>query len=77
MDEGVTHGPLVNQMGVDKVEAHVNESVKNGAKVLAGGKRGEGFFFEPTVLSNLPDTVVSVVSRLVSSMPSLTLVCFH
>jgi len=59
MDEGVTHGPLVNQMGVDKVQAHVDACVKGGAKVLTGGKKGEGLFFEPTVLSNLPDSVVS------------------
>lgn len=55
MDDGVTHGPLVNQAGVDKIEEHVNKSVKAGAKILIGGKRGEGFFFEPTVLGDIPD----------------------
>ncbi|CAO1616088.1 unnamed protein product [Jaminaea pallidilutea] len=54
LDQGVTHGPLVNQMGLEKVETHVNDSVKGGAKVLIGGKRGEGTFFEPTVLTDLP-----------------------
>lgn len=49
-----THGPLVNQAGLEKVESHVNDSVKGGAKVLVGGKRGEGYFFEPTVLTDLP-----------------------
>lgn len=55
LDAGTTHGPLVNDAGLQKVESHVNESVKGGAKVLVGGKRGEGNFFEPTVLADLPD----------------------
>ncbi|CAO1629689.1 unnamed protein product [Sympodiomycopsis kandeliae] len=54
LEEGTTHGPLVNTAGLEKVEAHVNDSVKGGAKILVGGKRGEGNFFEPTVLSDLP-----------------------
>ncbi|CAO1618870.1 unnamed protein product [Parajaminaea phylloscopi] len=54
LDPGTTHGPLVNDAGLEKVEQHVNESVKGGAKVLVGGKRGEGNFFEPTVLTDLP-----------------------
>ncbi|PWN46130.1 putative UGA2-succinate semialdehyde dehydrogenase [Ceraceosorus guamensis] len=55
MDEGVTHGPLVNQAGVDKVQQHVDKSVGAGAKVLVGGKKGEGFFFEATVLTDMPE----------------------
>lgn len=54
LQEGTTHGPLVNQAGLEKVEAHVNDSVKGGAKILIGGKRGEGTFFEPTILTDLP-----------------------
>lgn len=61
MEEGVTHGPLVNQAGVDKVSQHVEESVKGGAQVLVGGKKGEGLFYEPTVLSDLPDKCVSTL----------------
>ncbi|MCO5606756.1 hypothetical protein L7F22_060946 [Adiantum nelumboides] len=52
MDEGVTHGPLVNQAGVDKVSQHVEQSVKGGAHVLVGGKRGEGLFYEPTPMDD-------------------------
>jgi len=57
MDDGTTHGPLVSEAGLNKVEEHVNESVKKGAKVVVGGKRGEGLFFEPTVITDLPDDV--------------------
>jgi acyl-CoA reductase-like NAD-dependent aldehyde dehydrogenase len=36
----------------DIIESHVNDAVEKGARVLVGGKRGEGpgRFFEPTVL---------------------------
>ncbi|SPO39687.1 probable UGA2 - succinate semialdehyde dehydrogenase [Pseudozyma flocculosa] len=54
MDQGTTHGPLVSEVGVNKVDEHVRESVKAGAKVLVGGKRGEGLFYEPTVLTDVP-----------------------
>ncbi|EST08410.1 Aldehyde dehydrogenase [Kalmanozyma brasiliensis GHG001] len=57
MDEGTTHGPLVSEAGLSKVEEHVNDSVKKGAKIVIGGKRGEGLFFEPTVITDLPDDV--------------------
>lgn len=55
MDEGITHGPLVNEAGVQKVQDHVKKSVEQGAKVLVGGNKGEGLFFEPTVLGNVTD----------------------
>lgn len=67
MQEGVTHGPLVNQMGVDKVQKHIDDCVKGGAKVLVGGKKGEGFFFEPTVLADLPASCVSCFTAAVSA----------
>jgi acyl-CoA reductase-like NAD-dependent aldehyde dehydrogenase len=48
-------GSFINPPQADIVEAHVNDAVKKGARVLAGGKRvqGEGTFFEPTVLADV------------------------
>ena len=48
-------GPLVNEDQVEQVEEQVNDAVKKGAKVLAGGKRldGRGFFYAPTVLADV------------------------
>lgn len=54
MEEGVTHGPLVNEMTLNKVQAHLDACVAGGAKILTGGKKGEGLSFEPTVLVDLP-----------------------
>jgi succinate-semialdehyde dehydrogenase/glutarate-semialdehyde dehydrogenase len=58
LDEGVALGPLVNAAGRDKVVSLVEDAVKKGAKVLAGGKamEGPGFFYPATVLANVPDS---------------------
>jgi succinate-semialdehyde dehydrogenase / glutarate-semialdehyde dehydrogenase len=48
-------GPLARPDLVDDLERQVKESIKKGAKVLAGGKRltNGGNFFEPTVLTGV------------------------
>jgi succinate-semialdehyde dehydrogenase / glutarate-semialdehyde dehydrogenase len=55
---GVDVGPLVNRDARDKVESLVDEAVGLGARVATGGKRLDraGYFFEPTVLRDIPDT---------------------
>ncbi len=50
-DEGVVQGPLIEEAALQKVERHVQDAVAKGGKVLAGGKRLNGQFFEPTVVS--------------------------
>jgi len=53
--EGVSQGPLINEAALEKVEAHVEDAVERGAKVLTGGKRHQlgGTFYEPTVLADV------------------------
>ena len=48
-------GPLINEMGVEKVEAHIADAVSKGAEVKLGGNRigNAGTFFEPTVISGV------------------------
>jgi betaine-aldehyde dehydrogenase len=55
MDPRTDIGPMVRGEYRHKVEAHVKDAVKRGAKLLTGGKmpNGKGFFFEPTVLSGV------------------------
>jgi succinate-semialdehyde dehydrogenase/glutarate-semialdehyde dehydrogenase len=57
LDDGVALGPLVNAEGRDKVIELVDDAVKQGAKVLTGGKApdGPGFFYPATVLTDVPD----------------------
>jgi succinate-semialdehyde dehydrogenase / glutarate-semialdehyde dehydrogenase len=48
-------GPLINMSAVEKVEEHIADALKKGARVLCGGKRHElgGTFFQPTVLADV------------------------
>jgi succinate-semialdehyde dehydrogenase/glutarate-semialdehyde dehydrogenase len=55
MDRANQVGPLARADLVEDLERQVKESVRLGARALTGGKRvdGDGFFFEPTVLTNV------------------------
>jgi succinate-semialdehyde dehydrogenase / glutarate-semialdehyde dehydrogenase len=57
MEAGVVQGPLINEEAVQKVEEHISDALSKGARVLTGGKRHAlgGFFFEPTVLADVPE----------------------
>lgn len=60
MQPGVTIGPLINRDGMDKVQRLVSDAVDKGAHPVVGGSRiadGDGYFFEPTVLSNVDDSM--------------------
>src|SRR3989344_3695263 len=48
-------GPLVNKKQRDNLEIQVNKSLKQGAKILIGGKKlnRKGYFYMPTVLVNV------------------------
>ncbi|MHB1250238.1 MAG: NAD-dependent succinate-semialdehyde dehydrogenase [Polaromonas sp.] len=50
-DEGVNQGPLIEEAALEKVQRHVADALAKGGKVLVGGKRLPGQFFEPTVIS--------------------------
>ncbi|MET3917510.1 succinate-semialdehyde dehydrogenase/glutarate-semialdehyde dehydrogenase [Variovorax sp. OAS795] len=50
-DEGVMQGPLIEDAAIDKVQRHVDDAVAKGGKVLAGGRKISGQFFEPTVIA--------------------------
>ncbi len=54
-EAGVTQGPLINEDAVRKVESHIADAVKKGAKVVTGGKRHAlgRTFFEPTILTGV------------------------
>jgi succinate-semialdehyde dehydrogenase/glutarate-semialdehyde dehydrogenase len=54
MTPGAQQGPLIHLKAVEKVEAHVQNALKLGAKLVCGGERHAlgGSFFQPTVLAN-------------------------
>ena len=50
-------GPLANARRPGAIAALVEDAAAKGARVLAGGKRGaDGFFFEPTLLADVPES---------------------
>ena len=53
--DGVTQGPLIDMAAIEKIESHVADAVKKGAKLMQGGKRHAlgGTFYEPTVLADV------------------------
>ncbi|MEN9619496.1 MAG: hypothetical protein RL406_1733 [Pseudomonadota bacterium] len=51
-DEGVVQGPLIENAAVEKVERHVQDAIHKGGKVMVGGRKLDGQFFEPTVIAD-------------------------
>ena len=50
-EEGVVQGPLIEDSAIEKVQRHVEDALAKGGKLLVGGHKLEGQFFEPTVIS--------------------------
>jgi succinate-semialdehyde dehydrogenase/glutarate-semialdehyde dehydrogenase len=57
-EEGVAQGPLIEGSAVEKVERHVTDALAKGARVVTGGKRLQGQFFEPTVIADVTAEMV-------------------
>jgi succinate-semialdehyde dehydrogenase/glutarate-semialdehyde dehydrogenase len=50
--QGITTGPLIDEKAVEKVERHITDALRKGGRLLAGGKRKDGLFFEPTIVAD-------------------------
>jgi succinate-semialdehyde dehydrogenase/glutarate-semialdehyde dehydrogenase len=50
-DEGVVQGPLIEDAATEKVQRHVQDAIAKGGKVMVGGHKLDGQFFEPTVIA--------------------------
>ena len=57
LDADTTIGPLVDKATLEKVQAHVQDAVSKGAKVVTGGQATGGLFFEPTILSGVTNSM--------------------
>jgi succinate-semialdehyde dehydrogenase/glutarate-semialdehyde dehydrogenase len=57
LEKETTLGPLANPRRLDAMESFVNDAKARGGKIQTGGSRhgNQGFFFEPTVITDLPD----------------------
>lgn len=54
-ESGVNAGPLITEKAVEKVEEHIADALKKGAKIAVGGKPHEkgGLFFQPAILTGV------------------------
>jgi succinate-semialdehyde dehydrogenase / glutarate-semialdehyde dehydrogenase len=59
-EQGAVIGPLIDMKAVEKVETHIADALRKGAKVMVGGHRHAlgGSFFEPTVLTDVTTDMV-------------------
>jgi succinate-semialdehyde dehydrogenase/glutarate-semialdehyde dehydrogenase len=51
-EDGVNQGPLIEEAALVKVQRHVDDARAKGGRVLVGGNRLDGQFFEPTVVAD-------------------------
>jgi succinate-semialdehyde dehydrogenase / glutarate-semialdehyde dehydrogenase len=51
-EDGVNQGPLIEEAALVKVQRHVDDARAKGGRVLVGGNRLNGQFFEPTVVAD-------------------------
>jgi succinate-semialdehyde dehydrogenase/glutarate-semialdehyde dehydrogenase len=69
LDKNTRLGPLHTQDQREEIESQVADAVKRGAKVLIGGKRPEGaefergFYYLPTMVSNVPEDARAVTEE--------------
>ncbi|KAG8831020.1 succinate semialdehyde dehydrogenase NADP+ linked [Serendipita sp. 400] len=74
-DEKTTHGPLIHAKAIDKVDAHVQDAISKGAKVLVGGERLKDVgpaFYAPTVLSEVDPSSQSFSEETFGPLATLT-----
>jgi succinate-semialdehyde dehydrogenase/glutarate-semialdehyde dehydrogenase len=67
LDDETTMGPVNNEPGAAKMDAHVADAVERGATVVTGGSRAEGFptslYWQPTVLDHVPPDSIAVTQE--------------
>jgi succinate-semialdehyde dehydrogenase/glutarate-semialdehyde dehydrogenase len=57
-EDGVQVGPMIDAIQRAKVDELVRDAVVRGARTVVGGsaRDGAGYFYEPTVLADVPDS---------------------
>jgi succinate-semialdehyde dehydrogenase/glutarate-semialdehyde dehydrogenase len=73
MDEQTELGPLATAAIREDLDQQVKESVAAGAKLLTGGKKleSEGFYYAPTVLSDIPPNAPAAHDELFGPVASV------
>ena len=76
LDETSQMGPLINQRRVDAMETIIADAKAKGGKIETGGGRpqgqNKGFFFEPTVITGLPDDAMALADENFGPIAAIT-----
>ena len=67
LDDATTMGPVNNEPGAAKMDAHVADAVERGATVVSGGNRAGGYptqlYWEPTILDDVPPEAIAATDE--------------
>ncbi len=69
-DEDTFMGPLINEEAAIKAENWIQSAVKEGARIIAGGKR-KGNILEPTILADVTDDMKIICEEVFAPIVSL------
>lgn len=76
LEDGIQMGPMANARGLETAKAMVADATSKGASILAGGAppsdQNRGYFFEPTVLGNVPDDAMIMTEEPFGPVAPLT-----
>jgi succinate-semialdehyde dehydrogenase/glutarate-semialdehyde dehydrogenase len=73
-DPNATVGPLIDAKQLAKVDGLVTDATDRGARVVCGGERvpGDGYFYRPTVLTDVPDDAALVREEIFGPVAPIT-----
>ena len=65
LENGIDLGPVIDKKAYEKINRHIEDAVSKGGEILLGGKgfkegdlEDSGYFFTPTILSNLSQDMI-------------------
>ncbi|MEK3991949.1 NAD-dependent succinate-semialdehyde dehydrogenase [Robertmurraya sp. FSL R5-0851] len=74
MEEGIDIGPLIDQPAVNKVNEILDDAIHKGGKIVYQGDKyegKEGFFFPPTILTNVNDQMMCVEEEIFGPLAAI------
>lgn len=73
-DENTFQGPQTSKIQLDRILAYIDEGVKEGARVVTGGKRvaREGFFVHPTIFADVTEDMKIVKEEIFGPVVTIT-----
>ncbi|MEW8985532.1 MAG: NAD-dependent succinate-semialdehyde dehydrogenase, partial [Bacillus sp. (in: firmicutes)] len=74
MEEGIDIGPLIDQPAVNKVNEILEDAIHKGGKIVYQGDKyegEEGFFFPPTILTNVNDQMMCVEEEIFGPLAAI------